>query len=540
VTQSGWLGSPTGWDASSRNTSKTLIADRSSRLGLSTQPSLDFRQHGSSYRVPKPQVNIQSQVRPDPNVELPKTSVPRSQYAPVESFDEHGLASPTSSDGSAEDRDLDAMGCVEGPALGSGLLGSSSGASFMRQIRKAAEGTDTPNQENARPRSNHVSTTLPRLRRRRGEENDLYDPAFVLPPKRIADHLFQVYWDYSDVIFPFLDRDEITRQYARLWAENEDLDVDEKIFYCTLNLMFALATQLDPTGKPEMQIKSASIYYERARTLLYFNLLDISHFEILQALLLAAQYLQSTNMPRQCFQSIGLAVWIAQDLGLHLPRTITSLTNPHDRELARRVWHGCILMDKYYCPLKFTRARTNYNRITAMTFGRPPRISKEIADQAVYPLADGVRSSDGTLNQLTSQPATLDFFIAYCKLHHILGDVLDSFYTAGDGSRTSGQFRTSVSGSAQRLGDLFEIEDNLSRWRDCLEPHLKVPSTYVDRSDTRYITRQAHILHARYDPPTQSLVNVTMANTDQIPAHTPASIQTVSHSSSAARPTYRR
>lgn len=255
-------------------------------------------------------------------------------------------ASSARSDGSAEDRDVDAMGCVDSWALRSGLLGTSSGASFLRQIKQAAEGTNASDQGTKGSRSYHVSTTLPRLRRKRGEEKDMYDPHFVVPPKKTADHLFQVYWDYSDVIFPWLDRREITQQYESLWTASEPLDMDEKVFHCILNLMFALASKLDPASKPEAQDKSASIYYRRAQKLLSFNLLDISHFQILQALLLVSQYLQSTNMPRQCFQAIGMALWIAQDLGLHLPQTTNSLTDLHDRELARRIWHGCIMMDK--------------------------------------------------------------------------------------------------------------------------------------------------------------------------------------------------
>lgn len=252
------------------------------------------------------------------------------------------------SDTLASDNDVDAMGCIDSGALRSGLLGASSGASLTQQIRQAVDGNDTPDQGTKGSRLTHVTTKLLKLRRKRDKEKDSSELQLVLPQRRTADHLFEVYWAYSDIIFPWLDEAEIRRQYASLWISNDDSDIDEKVFYCTLNLMFAIAVKLDPLTKPETRVKLANTYYERAQDLLSFNLLDISHFEILQALLLAAQYLQSTNMPRQCFQILGLALWVAQDLGLHLPETTCLLTDPYEQQLARRVWHGCIMMDKYH------------------------------------------------------------------------------------------------------------------------------------------------------------------------------------------------
>lgn len=252
------------------------------------------------------------------------------------------------SESSSSDHDVDAMGCVDDWTLRGGLLDTSSGASFTRQITKEVDGIDTS--KGGRKGSHSIKSTAKRLRlhRKRDREGDTSELELVLPQRKVADHLFEVYWAYSDVVFPWLDEAEVRQQYASLWLPNDGCDADEKVLYCTLNLMFAIAAKLDPSSKPETRKKSANTYYKRARDLLSFNLLDISHFEIRQNLLLAAQYLQSTNMPRQCFQTIGLAIWVAQDLGLHLPETTCLLKDPLEQESARRVWHGCILMDKYY------------------------------------------------------------------------------------------------------------------------------------------------------------------------------------------------
>jgi hypothetical protein len=245
-----------------------------------------------------------------------------------------------------KDGAADAMGSIDGGILDNGILGSSSGASFMRQIRGVAQGPATLEPVSEESIASHIPSILRRLRGDREQKNDLNAAHFSLPPRKAADRLMQKYWDYSHVIFPFLDRLQITKDYVAIWTGNEDPSVDNQVLHCTLNLVFAIACQFDATEKPSKQPDSSSMYFARSRALLSFDLLDVNYFPLVQALLLTTIYLQSTNMPQQCFQSISTAIWIAQAIGLHLPQTTCSIADAHDRELARRVWHGCILMDR--------------------------------------------------------------------------------------------------------------------------------------------------------------------------------------------------
>lgn len=43
---------------------------------------------------------------------------------------------------------------------------------------------------------------------------------------------------------------------------------------------------------------------------------------------------------------MGAAVRTAQSLGLHLPETSAEVEDERERELWRRVWYGCVLMDR--------------------------------------------------------------------------------------------------------------------------------------------------------------------------------------------------
>ena len=134
-----------------------------------------------------------------------------------------------------------------------------------------------------------------------------------------------------------------------------------------------------------------------------------------------------------------------------------------------------------------------------MTFGRPPRIPRAVADRAIYPRADGLIDDSNADEDRQEPRARFDFFIAYCKLHRILADVLEFFYVEETAEHSTSQHRASATLSPERLDVLFKIENELTNWKDSLDDKLKVPSTYIDSSKTRFLSRQANILHARYE-----------------------------------------
>jgi hypothetical protein len=81
-----------------------------------------------------------------------------------------------------------------------------------------------------------------------------------------------------------------------------------------------------------------------------YELMNVYNFEIIQILLLTAVYLQHQKSPQKSFRNIGMAIHIAQELGLHIPETTEAMDDSHERDLARRVWNGCVLMDRYEIP----------------------------------------------------------------------------------------------------------------------------------------------------------------------------------------------
>jgi hypothetical protein len=156
----------------------------------------------------------------------------------------------------------------------------------------------------------------------------------------------EVYWDYVFPLYPFLIPAQMKRDYAKIWT-GDTLEYDENMLMCTLNVMFALASQLADFVPPKEREASADAFFSRAKDLFQFSLWDTGSAALIQCLLLMAQYLQSTDSAHQCWIVTGLAIRNAQSLGLHLPETIERLQSFQEQQLARNIWHGCVLMDRY-------------------------------------------------------------------------------------------------------------------------------------------------------------------------------------------------
>jgi hypothetical protein len=169
---------------------------------------------------------------------------------------------------------------------------------------------------------------------------------YVLPSRRTADEMMDVYWNEVHPLYPFLLPHRFMESYRQLWmAENSSSS--DKMMYCLLNLVFAITCQVTKRMSPSEKAGAAEVYRRRATHLLQVNLIGRGSIEIVQALLLMGQYLQSTEWPHRCSVVIGLAIRISQGMGLHLPRTTESIQLQEERELARRLWHGCIFLDRY-------------------------------------------------------------------------------------------------------------------------------------------------------------------------------------------------
>ena len=252
----------------------------------------------------------------------------------------------------AEGRDeLDGMGNLSptrnGPA--SGVYGSSSTANFMRQLQDAVEkNTRTLEYSSTVAGQGEYYNNLLDTYPAHSEERYLpYSIAqhCVLPPRHLADTMIEYFWMQGVSLYPFLSKSSFNTAYQSLWGVNR-VSADHIMTYCTLNVIFAIVSQFSHDIPLEMRESTADMYFKRAMQLLHFEILGSGSLQLIQALLIMGLYLQSTDAPHRCWVLIGIAIRVAQGLGLHIAETTMRMKRQSERELARRIWHGCILMDR--------------------------------------------------------------------------------------------------------------------------------------------------------------------------------------------------
>nr|XP_036586895.1 C6 transcription factor [Colletotrichum truncatum]KAF6797452.1 C6 transcription factor [Colletotrichum truncatum] len=372
---------------------------------------------------------------------------------------------------------VDSMTTVREDGMVTGeYFGSSSAGSFTNQIKAAIDARLGSTTEARGSRSSLFRSSVPL-----SSKGPVGQADYVLPARKQADHLMDLYWYYVDPLYPFLDRQRFEHSYRALFA-GTSLDADERIFVSILNIIFALSTQLIESLSPDQRDSSSQDYFTRAQDLLQLSLWDTGSIELIQCLLIMSQYLQSTNNPHQTWMIVGSCVRIAQGLGLHLPDTVMELSSEPERDLVRRIWHGCILMD----------------RMIAITHGRPAMISDQLASSVVLPSIpdSNARDQNGAqLHRLRYQ----GFFVKSLELYEVINQAVLAFYTTTSGLKSP----TSISHLGQRsqerheldLGVALQLDQRLTKWEKSLPSFLTMtePETQLDE----VFRRQAVILRIR-------------------------------------------
>jgi hypothetical protein len=172
----------------------------------------------------------------------------------------------------------------------------------------------------------------------------------VLPPRQLTDSLLQCYWELFHPVYPVLHHPTFHGVYGQLWqpievsslaTHNKTQDV---VFHSTLNIVLALGCQRNEALAETEREDLASEFYRRSVRLVSIDALDTSSLQIVQLLLLRGFYLLSTPYADRCWSTVGVALRVAQAVGLQSARTAAA-SNQLNREMRRRVWHNCVLLD---------------------------------------------------------------------------------------------------------------------------------------------------------------------------------------------------
>ncbi|KAF4964594.1 hypothetical protein FSARC_7500 [Fusarium sarcochroum] len=324
------------------------------------------------------------------------------------------------------------------------FFGKSSAGSFTAQIKKAI---DVRLGKSATSSSDNVSTASRSALGVMGPSSAASpDFSYVLPPRRQADHLIELYWFYVDPLYPFLDRKRWTRAYNAIFA-GTPMDLNERVFIATLNVILALSTQLVESQSLEQREQSSEAYFQRAQELLPMNPWEAGSLEL-------------------TWMVIGSAIRMAQGLGLHLPETSANRSDPGERELLRRIWHGCVLMDR--------------TRMVSVTHGRPAMISQRPAKGVPFPASSALDEATGN-QAMIKNPEYYSFFVRSVRLYEIIHKTMIAFYGGSHSSRSKEKEAHSSHSSDPDSSDnededldrVVQLDRCISRWESKLPDHLR-------------------------------------------------------------------
>ncbi|KAK2684442.1 hypothetical protein QWA68_016480 [Fusarium oxysporum] len=208
-------------------------------------------------------------------------------------------------------------------------------------------------------------------------------------------------------------------------------------------MALALGSQFSKAVPPGERKRMGQTFWERALALYDPRPQQGASLEGVQCFLMMGLFLQSTHQSHQSWMIVGSAVRMAQSLGLHLCRTTAQNEDIRHVEMMRKVWHGCVFMD----------------RVMSMTFGRPSMIANWLYDSVPLPTMIDEDLLGKQCLPCTSRPdgatPTIAFFIKSVELYSIVNDSLLDLYMRQPQKESE---------EAEHVLSVLQFDDKLVRW----------------------------------------------------------------------------
>ncbi|KAK1536518.1 uncharacterized protein CCOS01_01838 [Colletotrichum costaricense] len=366
---------------------------------------------------------------------------------------------------------------------GDAMYGPSSNSSFLRLVTEAAgprsSNTKSPEELAGQDAGEVTPTVLGFAITTQPKSPDIPPDPVMLPERWLADNLFRCFWDFVHPVFPILHRPSFTASYEAVWQPSQDRppnrDYKDTVFHATLSIVLALGCQRTDQVSVTEQVRLANRFYKQSFKLVSVDTLDHSSLQLVQLLLLRGVYLHYTQYADRCWNTTGVALRVAQGLGLHSRGDgPTSSKSQLKREMRRRVWHCCLTLD----------------RLTATTFGRPVLVSRQYFVPPPEPIDDEYLSESSEGLQPSDRPSYLAFFVHSVALFDVLNEILAKFYTEGE----------SVSDKTpDSLSHVLQLSSKLDELGHSIPPYLREGAdlTRLDEELRGCLQMQANILKSR-------------------------------------------
>lgn len=179
------------------------------------------------------------------------------------------------------------------------------------------------------------------------------ESSMMLPRRTVADSLLHSFFAIVHDFLPIFHKPAFQRRYESLWLSTPPARPDgphekfeDGVFLSTLNVCFALGSLFSELVADEDRESTGDEYYQRSRALTNFDICDYSSLSTVRLQLVTGLYLQTTSHASRCWNVVGMAIRLAQDISLHKDPSGHAQSDSVEVEMKRRVWHSCTVMDR--------------------------------------------------------------------------------------------------------------------------------------------------------------------------------------------------
>ncbi|KAK5189305.1 hypothetical protein LTR96_010909 [Exophiala xenobiotica] len=299
-----------------------------------------------------------------------------------------------------------------------------------------------------------------------------------LPHRTTADNFVDIYFSTIHIAYPFISEPDFRKTYESFW-QSDSLEGFRGPWLTLLLTIFAIGSFYE--GIAEFDHEGASnprISYQHER---YFddaiaiaqNYASKHTIDHVCALLAQCFYLLATCQTDRCWTTLGLAVRIAQSIGLHVEEDHRAGREAAlvPQEMCRRVWYSLFVLD----------------RLLALQLGRPPALG-----DGDFNVRLPSRQSDADLvdpdpqRDIHREDWVGDYFIAMIRFSEIIGRVFSSLYGP-----------TKAEDVGLILSSIDRLDLELLRWRSDLRRNLRFDLSHTFKSSIIY-KRQRNMLAVKF------------------------------------------
>ncbi|KAF8308168.1 fungal-specific transcription factor domain-containing protein [Cantharellus anzutake] len=239
------------------------------------------------------------------------------------------------------------------------------------------------------------------------EERDL-DLVVVkvsLPPRDELDELMALYWRHVHPVLPVVHKAHFQRSYRAAfdgtgddYSQENSQSSEPAPKPISLTLLYAMMasasryTNDDKESVPKMSLWSAGLEYaDKVRQLIYWGKIP-SRLSTIQALVLVGYLDVGVGAMAVAWQTAGLAVRTAQDIGLNrsvdkwVSHAGTSVYSDEEKEACRRIWYSLMLIDIYistYIGRPCSILRTDYDTHLPQDLAEDALIWEHLTDESI-------------------------------------------------------------------------------------------------------------------------------------------------------------